>query len=101
MSRDTSIAREFTVSGFFLPIVVSYNMADDPDRHRDRGRFIGANTLRKSRFMKIYNRGQRKNEDHNYFKCQEDHESISTCTNDFNVGTNVTVTTETGGRVDS
>ena len=51
--------------------------------------------------MKIYNRGQRKNEDHNYFKCQEDHESISTCTNDFNVGTNVTVTTETDGRVDS
>ena len=60
MSRDTSIAREFIVSGFFLPIVVSYNIADDPDRHRDRGRFIEENTLRKSRFLKNYKRGQRK-----------------------------------------
>ena len=74
-------------------------MAGDRDRHRDRGRFIGANKLRKSRFMKIYNKGQWKNEDHHYYQCQEDHESLNTCTDDINVGANVTVTTETDCRV--
>ena len=65
-------------------------MADDPDRHRDRGRFIGAN---KSRLMKTYNKGQRKDEDHDYCKCRENHESLNTWTYDLNVGANVTVTT--------
>ena len=49
--------------------------------------------------MKIYNKGQWKNEDHHYYQCQEDHESLNACTDDINVGANVTVTTETDGRV--